>query len=654
MCGITGFFSNKTEFNPTLFARANNIITHRGPDDYGYLVLDKNFNTQAYRDETLTDCDKSDIIGAFGFRRLSIIDLSPTGHQPMVDSSGNFWIIFNGEIYNYIELREELKLKGYSFATSTDTEVILNAYKEWGNACLSRFNGMWAFCILDKKSRKLFCARDRAGVKPFYYTTINNCFAFGSEMKQLLALFPNQLNSINQRLIFDFLVLGSYGNESPETYFNGVFKLSPGTFSEVDLTNISSNIKEVKWWDLPEVNYDMSLKDEDVFQTIYGLLEDSIRIRLRSDVPVGTALSGGLDSSGIVSLVGRITGGDPEKNKVFNISTNDKSIQDPYYADLLIKSTQVACYKKNFENAIDLNELPKFIWHQEEPLQNTTILGSWHLYRFIKEKGVTVALDGQGADEFMGGYHRWPFRMYLIDLLKNGDYGFFNDQISKLSNIYKVNKLNIYRNLFYALIINYSKSNFKLFYREKYKNLQPFFMEDFYNTQFKNSMLINKSFNNTEIRFNSDIKRDSYNLIKHTNLPGILRQVDRNSMAFSVESRLPFLDYRLMEFLFSLPEPFMIRNGFTKYSYRMAMRESLPEEIVWRKNKEGFKMPEYSILKENKKFIQENLQLLRDDNFVNFDYLNSSLNNILQQKTTYNSILWRLLTYAIWKKTFSI
>ena len=654
MCGITGYFSHKLNFNPTFFAKANNIIRHRGPDDFGFLTINKNYQTQSWIDENLHDFNAENIIGAMGFRRLSIIDLSASGHQPMCDYTGNYWIVFNGEIYNYIEIRKELETKGYTFNSNTDTEVILNAYREWGTKCLSKFNGMWAYCIYDKQKQKLFCARDRVGIKPFYYTLNNDSFAFSSEIKQLLEMLPNKLNNLNDRLAFDFLVLGSYGNESEETYFKDVYKLSPGTYVELDLRAKSWSINENNWWNLPEVKPDSFFKESEVFETIYDLLQDSVKLRLRSDVPVGTALSGGLDSSGIVSIINTLNSGNAEQNKVFTISTQDTDIKDPYFSNLLINELPVKSYRKDFEDIADLNDLAQFTWHQEEPLQNTSILGSWQVYKFMKEMGITVALDGQGADEFMAGYHKWPFRKYLLDLYKTNNFHNIIAQSKKISSTYNVSITSILKTVLLASTINFAKQFPQTFYHQKLKNITPFFNPEFIQRHSKESYLINKNFNHSDLNFKSNLKKESYELIKYTNLPGILRQVDRNSMAFSVESRLPFLDYRLMEYLFSLPPSYMFRDGYTKYAYRMAMNKHMHQEIVWRKNKEGFKMPEYSILKNNKKFLHENIDMLLNDSIVNLKYTNKTVDYLLENKNNYNNVIWRIICFSQWKNTFNM
>jgi len=655
VCGITGHFSFEKSFNARKFIAANNIIKYRGPDDYGYITINTNFEITEWKEEQLENYSGNDTIGAFGFRRLSIIDLSKLGHQPMKDSTSNYWIIFNGEIYNYIEIRDELKRKGYCFKSNSDTEVILNAYDYWGSECLHKFNGMWAFCIFDKKNKKIFCARDRFGIKPFYYTFQNKSFSFASEIKQLLELFPSTFNRMNKRLAFDFLAFGSYGNETSETYFGGIIKLNAGCYLEIDLQNNISKVKEKVWWNLSNINNINSLNNIEIFEKIAFLLEDSIKLRLRSDVPVGTPLSGGLDSSGIVSLLNNIYNGDAAKNKVFTITSNDKTNDDTYYANLIIDKIPVTSYINKFENNANLEELKKLIWHQEEPIQTASIFGSWQLYDFLKNKGITVALDGQGADELMGGYNTYPFRKYLLDTLKTKGITYYLGQVMKISNVYNKSVSEIIRNTFISFVIESSKSfNPQYFYSMKIKDLKLFFNTDFLNHQLHKSKIISKNYNSNSVKNSSILKQESYDLTRHTNLPGILRQVDRNSMAFSVESRLPFLDYRLVDFLYSLPADYMIKNGFTKYAYRNSMKRVIPKEVLWRKSKIGFKMPEFDLLNKNKIFVMDHLLSNSNENYLNKSIIEKEFKLMISDKVMYNSIVWRALCFSIWKKKFNL
>jgi len=650
MCGITGFFSNTQNFSSLNFSNANNIIRHRGPDDYGYITIDNSLNVTEYFDENLENFkEKNKIIGAFGFRRLSIIDTSKKGHQPMSDIKKNIWVIFNGEIYNHVELREELIDLGYEFKTRTDTEVIVNSYKEWGNKCVLKFNGMWSFSILDIDNKQLFCSRDRLGIKPFYYSINDKRFIFSSEIKQIIE-YQNNKCELNEKLLFDFLAFGAYGNHSNETYFENILKLEPGCSLIYDIEK--NNLTTYKYWDIESIKTIENSDENKVFKKIKTILTDSIKIRLRSDVPIGTALSGGLDSSGIVCLVDKINEGKTKQNNVFTVTSNEENIRDPYYANIIKEKIETNSFETNFSEQHNIKDLYKFIYHQEEPLQSSSIFGSWYLYNFIKSSGITVNLDGQGADELMGGYYRFPFRKYFLQLLYEKKIRLFFKQIKKVSSLNSVSSFRLLFEVFKSLFVDILRLKGSIYFKFKINPLKNYLNKEFKEKNFKKSLLIRVHENYRSKRFKNKIKEDSLKLTKHTNLPGILRQVDRNSMAASVEARVPFLDHRLVEYLFSLPNDLILRNGFSKYCFRMAMTDVIPDEVLWRKDKEGFKMPEYEILKENKNFVIELLDNHEDDRNLYVRNIKKLFLKSIKNKKHYNNIVWRSVTYLIWKESF--
>ena len=376
MCGILGHFTVENNFSADRFARANNIVKYRGPDDFGYITLNNEYKINTWTDENMNDYNsQSRTIGGLGFRRLSIIDLSINGHQPMQVSDGLVWIIYNGEVYNYIELKNELIEKGYNFSTLTDTEVILYSYIEWGKDCLKKFNGMFSFAILDLREKIIFCARDRFGVKPFYYYFNNKNFIFASEIKQILELLPRKTDA-NYTVLFDFLSTGSYGNETEETYFNKVFRLIPGYYYLVDISNPNEiNLKKIKWWDFNPDEIKVNYSEQVVFDNIRLLLEDSIKLRLRSDVTLGTCLSGGLDSSGLVCITDKLLSIYNHKHKVFVIGSNNPEYDETSYAKIIINKTNTDAYFKTPSSEDLQNDLNKFIWHHDEPLIKASMFG---------------------------------------------------------------------------------------------------------------------------------------------------------------------------------------------------------------------------------------------------------------------------------------
>ena len=509
---------------------------------------------------------------------------------------------------------------------------------------------MWSFCIYDSKEKKLFCARDRLGIKPFYYFFDNEHFGFSSEIKQLLYLFGKQEE--NKTLVFDFLALSSYGNYNEDTYFENIKKLQPGSYLVVDLNN-KIDLYKKKWWDLSSIPIQQNINDEEiVFSKIRSLLSDSIKIRLRSDVPCGTALSGGLDSSGIVCLIDKIMKGNKEKNKTFTVISDSSHIEDNFYSEIINRQIPTTPYLFNFSMGSNLEDLETLMWHQEEPIQSTSMFGSWYLYKFIKENNVTVNLDGQGADELMGGYYQPPFFKANIDLIKSNRYKDLLNNMNHISQLYKIPKFKILTNIVMGFLIIELKEFPQFYYSRRINSIKKFINSDFFSFGIENSGIVNKKLWSNFLNHYSLLKNDSYVITTSTNLPGILRIVDRNSMAFSVESRLPFLDYRLVEYLFSLPNDFMIRNGFTKFGYRESMKDVIPEPVRLRKSKEGFFMPEYEILKKNQKFVNKIFSENNKNEILNIELIKILFQKSINNPRRYNNIIFRALSYLIWKKVF--
>lgn len=655
MCGLTGYFSFKNNFDPKAFANANNLVKHRGPDDFGYVCIDRDFRYFEFFDENLSDYKITNnfFIGGLGFRRLSIIDLSKNGHQPFVDEINKIIIIFNGEIYNYTELRTELEKSGHKFKSNTDTEVIIKGYIEWGAECVKKFNGMWAFCLVDIKSKKLFCSRDRLGIKPFYYFQNNEYFIFASEVKQILPLLPVS-KEVNGNVMLDYLY-GSYGNETEECFFKSILKLQAGHNAFVSFNN-KINVTINKYWDLPPDNdYSDNFYNENLSkETLLNLFENSIRLRLRSDVPVGTCLSGGLDSSGIVCFVKNVIG--DSSHKLFHIQSIDEKYNEKAYVDMIVKKTGFDIFIKKPENIDFICDYRKFVWHHDEPLIKASMFGGYEVYRHAKENGVTVVLDGQGADELLGGYYNGVHLTFLYDLLLNYRWGYFGNQLKRNSLTFGESKRAIIQKLLTKIIKSFFKNNFKIIYSGILKNnilkyLQPYIYQDFISNNIIETNILNPGYE--PIRdFGSRFKKESYILTKHTNLPGILRQVDRNSMASSVEARVPFLDYRLVEFFFKLPTISIMKDGFTKYIYREAMKNIIPEEIRLRTDKIGFEMPERLWLMNSKGNISEFLNSYSDDNIFNVKMIRKDFLRSIENPDKYNSLYWRIINAMFWKDIF--
>jgi asparagine synthase (glutamine-hydrolysing) len=567
MCGIVGIISkNKIdrESIKDVIEKMTNSLIHRGPDGFGY-YFGENF--------------------VFGHRRLAILDLSEAGQQPM-EYMTRYVITYNGEIYNYLELREELEKNGYSFKSRTDTEVIMASYDFWGVECLKRFNGMWAFVIYDKQRKKFFISRDRFGKKPLYYYKDDDIFIFASEIKAILA-HPKVRIQVKPNLKFLDSYL-KYGCREyvKETAFEGIYRFDFSHYFEGSTEDLFRNFKLTKYWEIkPNLSREKfdEKKAEEYAKKYYELLEDAVRIRLRADVKVGSALSGGLDSSSVVYIINKLLKeqGKEELQETFSSVYKSKGTQhcdESYFIDLLaerfsIKSNQIEPKEEDIPQ-----EIEKMIWHLENPPQNS-LMSSWHTYKLISTTDVKVTLNGQGADEQLAGYN-----FYIIYYLSS--LSFLELIKETLAFIMKMPSPRVYL----IVLIGFLLGLYKIVFGEKILKST---------IKMLNSVISIFGENSLKANFEGIFGRDfEPNLNKKltddvmSNLVTLLHYDDHTSMAFSIESRLPFMDYRLVEFLASVPACYKIHNGWTKYLARLAFSGKLPDEIVWRKDKMGWPIPE--------------------------------------------------------------
>ena len=550
MCGICGIINFKNEtVQEAPVRKMMQIMKHRGPDDEG-IFLEENVG--------------------LGFVRLSIIDLSPAGHQPMSSHDERYVIVYNGEIYNYIELRNDLKSLGYSFKTNSDTEVLLASYIEWGEECLHRFNGMWAFVIYDRIQKRIFAARDRYGIKPFYYCMTNDFLAFASEIPPLLSLLKTKPKPDYQS-IFDYLVFNRT-DQTERTFFEEIKKLQHGHSIEFKVQGsrfkVQSSIK--RWYNLKErVSQSVGFKDPEEYRQ---LLSSSIGLRLRSDVPVGVCLSGGLDSSSIVSILLK----DYNKSDLNTFSAVYETGQAGDETEFI---KEFSPFLKNMfyitpsAETLDV-DLQNFVRAQAEPIPETGVYAQFRIMKLASEQ-VTVTLDGQGADEELAGYHYF-FGFFFKDLLKQLRLG----KLSSEMIYYLVRHKSIYglKTFIYFLLSEQSKTRLRV---DEKGYLYPDFVRRFSGT---NSIAGDL--------YNSGSLNDA--LINHFEykLEHLLKWEDRNSMWFSLEARVPFLDYRLVEKSLATSGEMIIRKGWTKHILRESMRWTLPEKIRARKDKIGFGTPQ--------------------------------------------------------------
>jgi len=581
MCGIFGVWNldGGTVGTESVIA-ATTAIRHRGPDDEGYLLV----NTQTARvalcsgphTELALDLPRIETFGgeqfdlAFGFRRLAILDTSPAGHQPMRGADGDHWIIFNGEIYNYIELREELKALGHRFQTGTDTEVLLAAYREWGSNLLPRLNGMFAFAIWDAATRKLFLARDRFGEKPLHYVHVSGkFFAFASEIKSLHAT-----GLVERRLHEEtFLRYKLYDqtDTGEQTFYEQVLRLPQGHSL---LVGADGSVSKRRYWDIdPRVSHE-DKPDSWFAEKFRELFFESVRLRQRSDVPVGSSLSGGLDSSAVVSVMDRLL---PEGavQKTFSARFDDAAKDEGRWIEQVTRTTRVEPHFVWPTGERMFEEINSLFHHQDEPFGSASIYAQWCVMRLAKEHDVTVLLDGQGADEMLAGYHPY-FNVVADDLFNHGRLPAFIAWRSSYKALHGKPLSPLSWTIRQSVPENLKQPVKKLLGRNGHghavERVVPVYPKEFEKV--------------------SALRKILWWHTTRQGLVELLRYADRNSMAHSREVRLPFLDHNLVEFVFSLPERLIIRDGWTKWILRQAFRGVVPEPILNRVDKLGYEPPQ--------------------------------------------------------------
>lgn len=583
MCGICGWLNFKG-IDLSCFKSMNNIAKHRGPDDEGYLVIDRKRMSSLYGEDSCKDVRYDGCIDgyaseeqaflALAHRRLSIIDLSASGHQPMAFFGEKLAITFNGEIYNYIEIREQLELEGFRFSTMTDTEVILNAYRKWGETCVDHFNGMWSFCIWDGEKRVLFCSRDRLGAKPFYYSLSDNEFVFASEMKQICQC-PGVKRELDKctmaaQVVYD---LTDY---SENTLIKDIKELRGGHNLVISLDAECKRIvrtEKKKYWDINIA----SDKSDEIADT-FDVLKDAMQLRTRSDAPIGVLLSGGLDSSCIVSEVSSFLKQNDEK---YILNTYTSCYNDFKEGDEREFAKAVNQYCGTKENLLFPDEsdtydiLEKLVWHLEGGIA-FNLIGSFQFLKMISDTGIKVLLNGQGADETQFGYERY-YATYLHEFLKRGKISLFIKEFKSICSNSILNPRSLLKYLVY-----FSNARVRKY---RCKRRMSAYVND---VVFRECKKIDGL--DGFLSFDS-LDELQYNELRNTQLTHILRMDDRMYMAHSLEARVPFIDYRYVEKAVNIMAGSKIQGGYTKYLQRKAFESQLPEEVVWRKNKMGWPSP---------------------------------------------------------------
>jgi asparagine synthase (glutamine-hydrolysing) len=600
MCGISGILKkDNTSVEQSNLKVMNDAAQHRGPDGEGF-----------YYEGNV----------GFGHRRLSILELSELGAQPM--KYGDYTITYNGEVYNYIEIRETLRSKGYTFKGGSDTEVILASYQEWGETCVHRFNGMWAFAIHDRKKNVVFISRDRFGVKPLYYFEDQRNFFFGSEIRQLLTQVSDR--KVNKQILFDYLYLG-YHHHTCETFFEKIFSLNPGHNLTFDLGSGSYTLS--KWYEL-KLNPKLKELSFDAAQKLFeSTIDNAIHLRLRSDVRVGTCLSGGMDSSYIASVAAKEYNSKAnEKFTAITAKSIEMETDESNFAEMVVKSADLNWKITQPQKGDFLKAVEDVIEAQEEPFGSPSIIMQYFVMQKAKQEGCTVMLDGQGGDEALLGYDRY-YAAYLNQ--QNG----IVDKIKSYLSISKNSKLSIKELFLYGLYFN----------NAKVRAMRQLSRNNFIKPQFKS--YLNTKLLDQVSKSGMNIKDLQHLEITKVQLQKLLKYEDRNSMRFSIETRVPFVDYNVVELAFSIPFSYKMHEGWSKYILRKSAESKLPKEIVWRRSKFGFEAPTKTWLADREALFTKIYQSEFLGNFIDKLKISKNIDEIT---------LWKLYNIAIWARIFKV
>ncbi len=613
MCGLAGIVDFSAPVDPRRANEMARLLGHRGPDDQG----------------TYADTDV-----ALAHRRLSIIDLSAAGRQPMSDETGRYQLVYNGEIYNYRELRSELESHGHIFRTQTDTEVVLTAFREWSTRCVERFNGMWALAIWDSARHELFCSRDRFGVKPLYYRNDGTQLVFASELKAFRA--DSHALRPNVTAVRDFLEQG-YVDHTPQTFFAGIEQLPPAH----SLIFRQEGLRVFRHWRL-----ELREPPADPVGTFRELFVDAVRLRLRSDVPIGSCLSGGLDSSAIVCTVESLLRDDGEaakqigpRQRTFTAYFEDRGLDERPFAEAVVERTGAHSHWVSFSGDDVLKDLPAIVYAHDEPFRSTSIIAQWYVMSAARDAGVKVMLDGQGGDELLAGYYGY-FGFFFADLLLQGRLHDLRAELAAYRGLHGRSRAATAA----ALARPFVPERLAWFVRAKLEGRSLIHPD----------LRGRPSFDGNANGFPDRLRRQLHRVLVQR-LPELLHYEDRNSMAHSLEARVPFLDYRLVELAFSLDGRQLIENGRTKMVLRRALRDLLPAPVLDRVDKLGFATPEGRWLRNGLGELAADVfgsRAFVERGFVDAAAARRHLERHRRGEITAGFELWRALSLELWARAF--
>lgn len=637
-------------------------VRHRGPDDEGYALLDGAGALHAFGgDDTPAEVYRSGLPGnptrsihdgevsarvAMGHRRLSIVDRSPSGHQPMVSPDGRYVIVYNGEVYNFAALRRALQAEGREFRTPSDTEVVLKAFVHWGPSCLRRFNGDFAFAIYDREARRLFAARDRFAVRPIYLCALaDGTFAIASEIKQLTTL-PAFRPVLNAQRAYDFLNWG-LTDHTEETLFVGVRQLRGGELIDCSVDQLTTMPTPERWYDL--VPAKVSTGYDDAVQDVRDLFFDSVGLRMHADVPVGTALSGGIDSSSIVCAVNHLlrTSGGARPQSTFSSCSEIRRFDERHHIDEVVQATGVDAHYTYPTVEQLFAHLDALTWHQDEPYSSTSIFAEWDVYRLVSTTPVRVTLDGHGADELFGGYHTF-YGPRLLESLAKARLRDFARELRGMQKLHRYGPPEVA-----SFLLNTALPDRALQLARTAAGKIPQTGEWFSHDQFP----VDKDAPTAAyFREAMSVAGYSRSMLAATGLPLQLHWADRDSMAHGVESRVPFLDHRLVEYVLGCPARFKIRGGTTKAILRAAMRPYLPLHTARRVDKMGFVTAEEHWVQHDapERFRREIDDAAEAARPVVNDLARDRALRIVSGEERFNTFAWRLISFGKWMRMFQV
>jgi asparagine synthase (glutamine-hydrolysing) len=659
MCGIVGILAATGDaVDPKALQRMNDLLAHRGPDGEGFLLATGAWGRlrHAFVRRADSACVDSAVRLGLGHRRLAILDLSDRGLQPMRVESDRAWIVFNGEIYNHVELRSVLEARGYVFTTRTDTEVLLNAYLEWGEACLDHLEGMFAFAIWDDAAGRLFCARDRLGIKPFYYARPGGYFVFASEIKAL-TVFPQCTLTPDDEAVVGFLVHANcdYGQR---TMFRDIHALPAAHSVSVEAGTGSVSLR--RYW-TPGLHPDRALRDGEHVEQVREALIASMRKHLISDVRVGSCLSGGLDSSTVVGLMGRIQHDEPEaatamgdRLDTFTSCYDNKAFDEREFAMAVSRSVSSTPHLV-FPSPEDFwADFQRMAWHQDMPFGALSYYAQWRVMRAAKEAGVKVLLDGQGGDEVFGGYAKFRYA-YVASLGRSLRVGTMAKEVIAMvcqGDRYLLDIRNGYRYLPASVrgALNVDSV------------LKQVLIPDWHEATSGESTPATRWWRHARASRGESaqtlMQRIQIDDIVVDTLPQLLRMEDRSSMAFSLEARVPLLDHNVVDLGLALPDHMKVNRGWSKFAIRQAMAGLIPESVRLRKTKLGFAAPDRAWLGHDlRPHVTELLASdLRCRRYIDAAALRRWYGDARSLRANTESYLgfFRVLSLEMWMRAFSL